>query len=312
MRQEIDYTILIPVYFNEGSLTKTYELILEQVVSVLPNYSYEIIFVEDGSKDNSFKELLEIKAKDPSNVKIIKFTRNFGQVSGFMAGYQLARGKCIINISADLQDPPSLIVDMIKSHFEEGYHLVIATREAREESGYRRITSQLFYNAMKSLSFPNMPKGGFDFALVSSAVRDIIVAQNETNPFWQGQLLWTGYEIKWISYVRRKREVGVSRWTFSKKFKYLLDGVLSYSYLPLRLMSSIGLITALSGFLYAVIVIVQWILGGSPFEGWSPLMVVLLVVSGFQMIMLGIIGEYLWRNLDATRKRGQFIIEKIV
>lgn len=308
---EVDYTILVPVYYNEGSITKTYQLILEQVVAVLPQYSYEFVFVEDGSKDGSYAELMALKAQDPEHVKVIKFTRNFGQVSGFMAGYQLARGRCIINISADLQDPPHLIVDMITAHFTEGYHLVIATREAREESGYRRITSQIFYNLMKRMSFANMPKGGFDFALVSARIRDIILSQNETNPFWQGQLLWTGYPIKWISYVRRKREVGISRWTFSKKLKYLLDGVLSYSYLPLRLMSTLGLITALLGFLYALVVVVQWLLGGSPFQGWSPIMVVLLVVSGLQMIMLGIIGEYLWRNLDATRKRGQYVIERI-
>jgi dolichol-phosphate mannosyltransferase len=308
----VDYTILVPVYFNEGSITRTYTEILTQVVAQNPTRSYEFVFIEDGSKDGSYQELLTLKALDPDHVRVIKFTRNFGQVAGFMAGYSIARGKCIINISADLQDPPSLINDMLQGYFEEDYHLVICTRQAREESGYRRLTSKLFYQLMKKMSFPNMPEGGFDFALISHQVRDIIISQKEANPFWQGQLLWTGYPIKWIPYTRLKREIGKSRWTFSKKIKYLLDGVLSYSYFPLRVMSILGITTALLGFLYAIVVVIQWILGGSPFEGWSPLMIVLLGVSGFQMIMLGIIGEYLWRNLDQTRNRGQFLIEKIV
>lgn len=307
----IDFTILVPVYFNEGSLKKTYQIIMEEVVAKRPELSYEFIFVEDGSKDGSYRELLEIKATNPDHVTIVKFTRNFGQVSGIMAGYHFAKGKAIINISADLQDPPQIMVDMLDYHFKEGYQLVIGTRTAREESGYRKITSQIFYNLMKKMSFDNMPKGGFDFALVSYKVTHILKEQNESNAFWQGQLLWTGYPIKWIGYTRAKREIGISRWTFSKKLKYLLDGVLNYSYLPLRLMSTMGLTTAILGFIYAFMVMIQWALGGSPFKGWSPIMIVLLVVSGLQMIMLGIIGEYLWRNLDATRKRGGFVVEKI-
>ncbi|MES2386719.1 MAG: glycosyltransferase family 2 protein [Bacteroidota bacterium] len=310
-RAEVDYTVLVPVYFNEGSLEKTYELIMTQVVAANPTRSYEFVFIDDGSGDGSYAELLGIKAKNPDNVTVIKLSRNFGQVSAFMAGYSLARGKCIINISADLQDPPHLINEMLDNHFNHGFQIVICTREAREESYFRRKTSKLFYAWMKKLSFKNMPEGGFDFALISARVKNIILSQREANPFWQGQILWTGFAIKWIPYTRLAREIGTSRWTFAKKVKYLLDGVLSYSYYPLRLMSGIGLITALIGFLYALVVIAQYFMGGAPFQGWSPIMIVLLVVSGLQMLMLGIIGEYLWRTLDQTRNRGQFIIESV-
>jgi len=310
--QTLDYTIVVPVYFNEGSITKTHTLIREQVVAQNPDLTHEFVFIDDGSKDGSFAELLELKKAHPDTVRVIKFTRNFGQVAGFMAGYALARGKCVINISADLQDPPSLINEMLQGYFKENYELVICTRQAREESGYRRFTSKLFYTLIKKFSFPNMPEGGFDFALISHKVRDIILAQDERNPFWQGQLLWTGYPIKWIPYTRLKREIGKSRWTFSKKIKYLLDGLLSYSFLPLRLMSIMGISTAILGFAYSLIVMVQWALGKSPFQGWSPLMIVLLTVSGLQMVMLGIIGEYLWRNLDQTRNRGLYLVDRVI
>ena len=284
---------------------------MDEVVAKMQHLTYEFVFIDDGSGDDSLKEILEVKAMNPDNVTALKLTRNFGQVAAFMAGYQMAKGRCIINISADLQDPPSLICDMLNAHFNDEFEIVICKRIAREETYFRRKTSKLFYNLMKKLSFKNMPEGGFDFVLISDKVRNIILSQRESNPFWQGQILWTGFPIKWIPYKRLDRTIGVSRWTFSKKFKYLLDGVLSYSYYPLRLMSSLGLITALAGFVYAFIVLVQYFMGGAPFAGWSPIMIVLLVVSGLQMIMLGIIGEYLWRTLDQTRNRGQFIIEQV-
>jgi polyisoprenyl-phosphate glycosyltransferase len=307
----LDYTILVPCYYNAGSVIPTYNLIMNEVVAKRPNLTFEFVFVDDGSRDDTLTELLEIKTLNPKNVTILKLTRNFGQVAAFMAGYHVAKGKCIINISADLQDPPSLICDMLDSHFNDNFEIVICKRTSREETYFRRKTSKLFYSAMQKLSFKNMPEGGFDFVLISAKVKDIILEQKEANQFWQGQILWTGYPIKWIPYHRLNRTIGVSRWTFSKKFKYLLDGVLSYSFFPPQLMSSLGLFTSLAGFFYAIIVFIQYFLGHAPFQGWSPIIIILLVVSGLQMIMLGVIGEYLWRTLDQTRNRQQFIIEQI-
>ncbi|MFA5410234.1 MAG: glycosyltransferase, partial [Candidatus Omnitrophota bacterium] len=133
----------------------------------------------------------------------------------------------------------------------------------------------------------------------------------EANPFLQGQILWTGYKIKFLPYKRKKREIGESKWTFSKKVTYLIDGVMGYSYLPLRMMSFIGMIVAFAGFLYAIVVLIARIIGNIPAKGWAPLMIVILVLSGIQMLMLGIIGEYLWRTLNQVRRRQNYIIEKI-
>lgn len=313
--QGIDYSIIIPVYCNEGSLKRTYQILRENVVNDENNKgrSYEIVFIDDGSYDGSFNELMELKKEDPGHVKVIKFTRNFGQVSAIRAGMQYAGGQCIINISADLQDPPELINQMIEHYFNDRYHVVIGSRQSRNESFFRRKTANLFYRIIKRISFPEMPPGGFDFFLVSSKVRDLIIKSNEKNPFLQGQILWPGFKIKCIPYQRKKREIGKSKWTFSKKIKYLIDGTMAYSYLPLRMMTVLGIIISGLGFLYALLIFLGKIFGGIPIkgEGWAPLMIVVLVLSGFQMLMLGIIGEYLWRTLDQVRARDHYVIEEI-
>jgi polyisoprenyl-phosphate glycosyltransferase len=308
---QVDFSIVIPVYFNEGSLKLIYQAIEEKVIRQNPDKTGEVIFVDDGSGDNSFAELMEIRSEHPGMVKVIKFVRNFGQLQAIMAGYKLARGRCVISISADLQDPPELINDMLDHHFKGGYHIVVCSRESRDESLFRRGTSEVFYYLMKRLSFSNMPAKGFDYVLLSQKVKDIILANQETNAFFQGQILWIGYDIKFIPYKRARRSIGISRWTFSKKLKYLIDGVLSYSYFPLRAMSATGLIVALFGFLYAIAIFIGKFLGSVPIQGWAPLMIIILVLSGIQMLMLGIIGEYLWRALDQVRNRQSYIIEEI-
>jgi dolichol-phosphate mannosyltransferase len=156
-----------------------------------------------------------------------------------------------------------------------------------------------------------MPQGGFDFLLVSQNVKKLILNNMEANAFWQGQILWTGYNVKFIPYKRMKREIGESKWTFSKKVKYLIDGVLGYSFFPIRIMSILGVIISLSGFLYSIFIIIAKITGNVPFQGWAPLMIIILLLSGFQMMMLGIIGEYLWRTLDEVRRRQLYVIENI-
>lgn len=309
--KQIDYSIIIPVYYNEGSIEKTFDILNKNVISKNTGLSCEIIFVDDGSKDNSLKEILELKEKHPALVKVIKFTRNFGQVPAIYAGYHFASGRCLINIAADLQDPPELINQMIDCHFRDGYEIVICTRESREDSYLKRKTSDIFYKLIKKLSFPNMPSGGFDFVLIGSKVKGILLEKYESNPFWQGQLLWTGHRAKFIPYKRAERKIGQSRWTFSKKIKYLIDGVTSYSYFPVRLMSVIGSLVALVGFLYAFFIILARIFGDVVPYGWAPIMVIVLVLSGIQMLMIGVVGEYLWRVLDQVRNRQPYIIENI-
>jgi glycosyltransferase involved in cell wall biosynthesis len=309
--KEIDCSIVIPVYCNEFNVEPTFNKIYEVVIKKNPHMKFEVIFVDDGSPDNSLAKLLEMKKEHEDLIKVIKFTRNFGQVNAIFAGYSRAKGKCIVNISADLQDSPELINQMFKFHFEEHFPIVICTRSDREESYARRTTSKMFYNVMRKLSFNNMPAGGFDFVLIENKVKSLLLSNMEANAFWQGQVLWTGFPVKFIPYTRQKREIGESKWTFSKKMKYLIDGVLGYSFLPIRMISIVGILISLSGFLYAFFIVIAKLTGNVPFQGWAPLMIIVLLLSGFQMLMLGIIGEYLWRTLDEVRRRQAYVIENI-
>jgi glycosyltransferase involved in cell wall biosynthesis len=310
-QSEIDYSIIIPVYCNQGTLKEIYHKILSDVTLHHKSKEYEIIFIDDGSYDSSFDEMVEVKNEDPERIKLIKFTRNFGQVPAIMAGYEYAKGNCIINISADLQDPPRLISDMLNSYYNENYEIVICYRTSREEPFLRRVTSKIFYKIINKLSFSNMPVGGFDFALISSRVKKSILNNIEANSFFQGQILWGGYNTKFIPYEREARKIGESKWGFGKKIKYLIDGVMGYSYFPLRAMSVTGIIISLLGFLYAIIIILFKMLGKVPIEGWAPIMVIVLMLSGIQMLMIGVVGEYLWRALDQIRNRSLYIIDKI-
>ncbi|MCD4725782.1 MAG: glycosyltransferase family 2 protein [Bacteroidales bacterium] len=302
-------SIIIPIYFNEGSINRTYQILISEVFPKFPNLTFEIIFVDDGSKDGSFEEIQEIQAQNKS-IKVIQFSRNFGQVAALYAGYEVAKGEGILNIAADLQEPVNLMIEMIGSFIREEAPIIVGQRIDREENYYRKMTSKFFYVMMRKLSFSNMPDGGFDVALISKEVKDKIMELNESNPFWQGQILWTGFPVKFIPYARQKRDTGKSRWTFSKKIKYLLDGVLNYSYAPLRFFSLIGIISFLLGILYSMIIIIQYIFWGTPFVGWAPLMIIILLFSGMQLLVLGLIGEYLWRTLEQTKNRPKFIIKK--
>lgn len=312
MKQEsIDYSVVIPVYFNEGSLTPTMKSLQSDVIDRQTDLSGEIIFVDDGSGDGSFDELMVLRSLYPELVKVIKLTRNFGQVNALTAGFSLARGKCVVAMSADGQDSPRLINDMLSSHFEEGYEIVICTRKERDESAYRIVSSRLFYGIMRRLVFPGMPTGGFDYALIGRRALDVMLKMKESNPFLQGQIMWTGFTPKLIHYRREARTHGTSRWTIGRKVTYLIDGILSYSFFPIRLISILGIFVAFVGFAYALIVLIARLFGHIPTQGWAPLMIVMLVIGGMQMLMLGVIGEYVWRALEQARKREPFVIEQV-
>ena len=300
-RAEIDCSIIIPVYFNEGSLAPTLASIKSQVIARNPGRSFEVVFVDDGSGDRSLVEILRLREDNPELVRVVQFTRNFGQLAAVTAGFAIARGKCVLPISADGQDPVELMNQMLSAHFEEGYEIVACQRVGRDESFYRIATSRFFYTLMRKMCFRNMPVGGFDYVLLGRRAKEFILRNRETHAFFQGQVLWPGYRIKFLSCHRRERQHGRSRWTFGKKLTYLIDGVTAYSFLPIRLMSAAGMFLAICGLFYAALVFVGKLAWGNPITGWTPLMIVILVLGGFQMLMLGLMGEYVWRILAQVR-----------
>jgi polyisoprenyl-phosphate glycosyltransferase len=304
-----DYSLVIPVYFNEGCLIPLTHSIMQEVVARNPKRKCEIIFVDDGSRDKSLDELLEIRALYPDVVKIIKFSRNFGQNSALIAGLSHVSGKCVVVTSADGQDPPELIHDMLTAYFEENIEIVICTRKSRDGSIFRAIASRIAYAIIKKLTFPNMPVGGFDYVLLGNHALDVYLQNLDSNSFFQGLILWSGFKTKFIEYHRRERISGKSGYTFWKMLFNLIDAILAFSYFPIRVMSFTGMILPILGFIYAINIIWTKIYYGIPIQGWAPIMVVLLVIGGVQILMLGVIGEYIWRILSQVRNRDLFVIE---
>jgi polyisoprenyl-phosphate glycosyltransferase len=300
-------SFVVAVYHNEGALSRTHEKIASIFAGELSQHEYEILFVDDGSQDGSLQEVLGLRARD-RRVKVISFTRNFGQMAAMLAGFKEATGDAVINISADLQDPVELIPQMVEK-WESGAEIVICHRKDRADSLSAKLLSRLAYGVLR-ISWPQIPPGGFDFVLMDRKVMDAFNTIDVRHRFFQGDLLWTGYRTSFIPYVRQKRTIGKSQYNLGKKLKNFLDAVLDGSYLPIRLISLMGLITSALGFLYSLSIVVSWIRGETPFEGWAPLMIVVLLVGGLIMVMLGVIGEYVWRINEEVRKRPNYVVRE--
>ncbi len=301
-------SFILPVFRNEGSIRITCSKIEELFHYKLQTFDFEIVLVNDGSDDGSWAEILEITSVN-ERIKALSFSRNFGQVAAMIAGARYAKGNAAVFMSADLQDPVELIEEMIQEWQNQKSEIVICYRTDREDSISSKLTSAIFYRFMK-IANPKMPEGGFDYVLLDRKPLDVFTEIDERNRFFQGDILWMGFNIKFIPYKRLKRTIGKSQWNFSKKLKYFIDGSLNTSYIPIRFMSMIGMATAIIGFIYAFVVAYTRFINKVPFKGYAPIVILLLIIGGLIMIMLGIIGEYLWRVYDETRKRPIYIIKE--
>lgn len=272
------------------------------------DHAFEFIFVDDGSTDNTFNFLKEASSKD-SRCKIIHFSRNFGSHAACLAGLINASGDACTFLSADMQEPPELITLFIEQ-WEKGYEVVMGVREGEEQTA--SLFSKLYYFLVRRFALRNMPKKGTDVFLIDRKVVDSITHMSEKNTSVFGLILWSGFNQIFVPYKRDSRKKGISKWTLGKKLKLFIDTFVSFSYFPIRMISFIGIGVAFLGFIYSAIVIINRLFFAKAIEGWTSLMVVLLLVSGIQLIMLGILGEYLWRNFDESRKRPSFIIEGVI
>lgn len=302
-------SLVIPVFNN----TETLESLLLRVdgsLSPLNLGLIEVIFVDDGSTDNSWFEIQRLQEISNFCIRGIKFTRNFGQVNAIISGLELAEGKYVGVMSADLQDPPELLPNLIHL-IENGNEIAVGHRENRDESLFRRATSNLAYSVARK-SYPDMPRGGFDYFLMTHRVSQLFLELPGRHRFLQGDLLWLGIPLTLVPYSREKREFGKSGWTLSKRWKYLIDIVLDGSYFPIKIMSLFGLTMALISMVYAIVIIVSRYIGQTPFPGWAPIMISILFVGGLIMTMLGVVGEYIWRIYDEVRAKPKFIVDKVV
>lgn len=302
-------SIIIPCYFNEDNIPITTAELIANEDYFPPDLLFEYVLVDDGSKDNTYNALLKFKEQYPAKVKVVKLAGNVGSYNAILAGLHFATGDCNVILTADLQDPPELIPKMYE-YWLKGIKFVIANRSDREESWSQKFFSNTFHKLIKKLALKNIPDGGFDLVLFDKQLREEAIKMSENNAHLIYLLAWMNFDYVSIPYVRRKREIGKSRWTWQKKIKLFIDSFVSFSFFPIRAISVIGIILGMIAFLYGVFVLIAKFTGLVPLQGWTSIMVVLLFVSSFQMTSLGIIGEYVWRSLDASRKRPNFIVDK--
>ena len=297
-------SLVIPTYNEVGNLEKLYEEIVRNLSS---KYSYEIIFVDDGSTDESLKIIKKIKKND-KRIKFISFTRNFGHQSALKAGLDNAKGDCVISLDADLQHPPSMISEMLKE-WKKGFKIVY-TKRVREDntSYYKLITSKLFYYIINKLSQVRIEYGMADFRLLDRKVVEIIKNTSESAFFLRGLVAWTGFPSKSITYTPDERYSGQTKYSLHKMMNMAIDAVTSFSIVPLRLATILGFFISLVSGIYALYAVIVWITDSKVITGWPSVIVSVLFIGGMQLMMLGIVGEYVGKVFLESKKRPLYII----
>jgi glycosyltransferase involved in cell wall biosynthesis len=301
-------SVVVAAYNEESNLPLLYQRVIALDWAGL-GLEPELLFVDDHSGDRTPQVLAELAARDP-RVKVLRFSRNFGSHKAFTAGLEHCTGEAAVILAADLQDPPETIPLLVEK-WRAGSRVVWAQRADREgESLPTRICSRLYYHLMRRFAEVRPPPKGADFLLVDRRVIAALKAAPEKHTSLLSLIQWMGFDQSHIEYTKEARHSGRSKWTLRKKFKLAVDSFVSFSYAPVRLMSAVGLIFALTGFLYALLTMGRSLLHGIPVQGWASLMCVLLIVSGVQLVMLGVLGEYLWRAFDEVRGRPRYIVEQ--
>lgn len=299
-------SIVVPVYYNEDTLMDLYEDMQAIILDKLGDY--ELVFVDDGSGDGSWEIMNQIRGLD-SHVRLVRLSRNFGEHAALLAGLSVCTGDCAVTKQADLQEDSTLILSMYES-WKKGNKVVLAVRRSRDESRVKVFFANMYYSLVRKFVNKNMPAGGCDCYLIDRQVIEVLERLDEKNSSLTLQVLWAGFRTDMIYFDRKDREKGESRWTFSKKFKLVLDSMMSFSYVPIRFMSVVGVLFNICAVVLFICVLVEYFTRGTPIAGWPSLMCVVLCSSGLILLMLGILGEYLWRALDAARKRPPYIIDE--
>lgn len=304
---DVELSVVVPLYNEEPNI----DHLFERLVSVLErlNMKYEIVCVNDGSKDNTLKYLLEHHRRNPA-IKVIGLSRNFGKEIALTAAIDYARGAAVVPIDADLQDPPELIEQLI-AKWREGYDVVYATRRSRQgESWIKRFTAQAFYKTIAQMSRVAIPSNTGDFRLLDRRVVDALKQMPERNRFMKGLFAWVGFKQTSVLYDRPQRYKGATKWNYWRLWNFAIDGITSFSFLPLKVWSYIGLVLSLLSFLYASFLIIRTLLFGIDVPGYASLMVAVLFLGGVQLLTLGILGEYLGRVYEEVKGRPLYLVRE--
>lgn len=305
-------SVVIPMYYEEEVADICYKRVVNNLKKLSDKYSYEIIFINDGSKDSTLEILKKIASND-DNVKIISFSRNFGHQAAVTAGIRNVTGDAVIIMDADLQDPPELFEGMIEK-WEEGYEVVYGKRKTREgESIFKLLTARMFYNTLNKLSEIEIPKDTGDFRLVDRKVIDVIATLPEHNKFLRGLFSWVGFNQYAYEYNRVNRVAGKTKYPFKKMFKLATDGILSFSAKPLKIVGAIGIFSVIVSIIILIYSIVSYMFKlNSLTPGWTSIMCTMTFIGGIILISLWMIGEYIARIYEESLGRPEYIIDELI
>lgn len=300
-------TIVVPCYNEEETLHPFFDAIIE-VSNQMPAVQFEFLFIDDGSRDRTLAKLQELAKRDV-RVKYLSFSRNFGKEAGIYAGLRNASGDYVVIMDADLQDPPALLPEMYRAVTEEGYDCVGSRRVTRKgEPPIRSFCARMFYKLINKMSDAEIVDGARDFQLMNRKVVHAILSMGEYNRFSKGIFGWIGFKKKWMEYENIERVAGETKWSFWKLFLYAVEGIIAFSTAPLVLSSVFGLICCLSAFVMIIMVIIRTLVFGDPTAGWPSLVCIILLLSGIQMLGIGILGQYMARTYLETKHRPIYLI----
>jgi glycosyltransferase involved in cell wall biosynthesis len=304
---DVEISVVVPLYNEELNI----DYLFERLLSVLSHLDtrYEIVCVNDGSKDNTIGCLIEHHHQNPK-IKVVNLSRNYGKEIALSAGLDYANGNAVIPIDADLQDPPELIAELVDK-WREGYDVVYATRRSRQgESWVKRFTANVFYRTIDSLSQVPIPRNTGDFRLLDRRVVDALKRMPERTRFMKGLFAWVGFKQTSVIYDRPPRYKGETKWNYWKLWNFAIDGITSFSFLPLKVWSYVGLLVAIPSFFYASFLVIRTLIYGIDFPGYASIMVAVLFLGGVQLVSLGVLGEYLGRVYEEVKGRPLYLVRE--
>ncbi|MCD8379195.1 MAG: glycosyltransferase family 2 protein [Lachnospiraceae bacterium] len=303
-------SVIVPCYNEEENIPYFYEEFLKnQPFFEKRGMDFEIIYVDDGSKDGTKEQIRRLHEKD-ERVHMISFSRNFGKEAGLFAGFENAAGDYIVAMDVDLQDPPSLLPEMF-SYIDEGYDSVATRRVSRKgEPPIRSFFARCFYKLMHKISKTEIVDGARDYRLMTRQVVDAILSMKEYNRFTKGIYGWVGFETKWIEYENVERTKGETKWSFWKLLLYSLEGIMAFSTVPLSVAAFIGITFCVIAFAAMIFIIVRTLIWGDPVGGWPSLVCIIMLVAGVQLFCIGIIGQYLAKTYMEVKDRPVYIVKE--
>jgi glycosyltransferase involved in cell wall biosynthesis len=303
----VEISVVVPLYNEELNIGYLFERLLSELSRL--DMSYEIVCVNDGSKDNTIDCLIEHHHQNP-RIKVVNLSRNYGKEIALSAGLDYANGNAVIPIDADLQDPPELIAKLVEK-WREGYDVVYATRRSRQgESWVKRFTANVFYRTIDGLSQVPIPRNTGDFRLLDRRVVDALKQMPERNRFMKGLFAWVGFKQTSVIYDRPSRYKGETKWNYWKLWNFAIDGITSFSFLPLKVWSYVGLLVSIPSLFYAGFLLIRTLVFGRDLPGYASIMVAVLFLGGVQLVSLGVLGEYLGRVYEEVKGRPLYLVRE--